>query len=187
MSHLPLQLHWSLEYWERAIRHRSTADSKYAMNRERMFVPPLSTSPPARYYIALRSRYGIKQSSVRIFFTTWCFSSVSFHFLARNLLKKRNKRRKSETRVGSLTPCRALSSSDQQRSPRVKSWGIRTEPLAELRRARMRRWRQRFTPLEERSSRVQWAAPLGFLCASPPADWLRTHAQKSSRRRNLAD
>lgn len=39
-THLPLQLHWSLEYWETAIRQRIRTDSKNAKNGESMFVPP---------------------------------------------------------------------------------------------------------------------------------------------------
>lgn len=45
-AHLPFQLHWSLEYWQRAVRHRSSSGSRGANLGRSMSTSPLTSPPP---------------------------------------------------------------------------------------------------------------------------------------------
>lgn len=45
-AHLPFQLHWSLEYWQRETRQRSTSGSREANVGVSMFTSPLTSPPP---------------------------------------------------------------------------------------------------------------------------------------------
>lgn len=99
MSHLPLQLHWSLEYCERAILHRTTTDSKYAKNGESMFIPALFLLQRDTIELCLASMKFNSPESVfalhRVF-----FSIVSPVIYSRNATK-------AESPRSALTPCRA--------------------------------------------------------------------------------